>query len=92
MIERVTVVKFGVNQGGANDTSSFKVKVRALVSLVSTTKLHTAFLPTETTSPRSAVDFSIRMNADLIQKGSAAIFVNGHGCCQQQLSISPSLR
>jgi len=27
MIERGTVVKFGVNQGGANDTSSFQVKV-----------------------------------------------------------------
>jgi len=28
MIERVTVVKFGVNEGGANDASGFKVKVR----------------------------------------------------------------
>jgi len=32
MIERVTVVKFGVNQGSANDTSSFKVKVREYTS------------------------------------------------------------
>jgi len=34
MIERVTVVKFGVNQGGANDTSSFKVKVRSYTSKI----------------------------------------------------------
>jgi len=34
MIESVTAVKFGVNQGNANDTSSFKVKVRAYTSKI----------------------------------------------------------